>query len=76
VAAKVETGKRKALLVPARYVTSRYGIDYVTLLGKNRTVSEVPVQTAATAEPGRVEILSGANAGDTLVDPAHGGIRS
>ncbi len=76
VAAKVETGKRKALLVPARYVTSRYGIDYVTLLGKNRTVSEVPVQTAAAAEPGRVEILSGANAGDTLVDPAHGGIRS
>lgn len=76
VAAKVETGKRKALVVPASYVISRYGIDYVALLGKNGAVSEVPVQTAATAEPGKVEILSGANVGDTLVGTVQGGPRS
>lgn len=75
VAAKVETGTRKALLVPGGYVTNRYGIDYLTLLGRNGALSEIPVQTAASAEPGKVEILSGANAGDTLVGPARSGTR-
>lgn len=70
VAAKVETGVRKALLVPTGYVTSRYGIDYVTLLGKDGSAAQVPVQTAASSEPGKVEILSGASAGDTLVGAA------
>ncbi len=70
VAAKVEAGTRKALLVPAGYVTSRYGIDYVTIVAKDGSAAQVPVQTAASAEPGKVEILSGANAGDTLVGAA------
>jgi hypothetical protein len=72
VAAKVETGTRKALLVPASYVVSRFGIDYVSVLAKDGSVTEAPVQTAATAEPGKVEILSGASAGDTLAAPAKG----
>lgn len=67
LAAKVEIGTRKALLVPASYVTRRYGIDYVTVLGKGNTASQVPVQTAPVAEPGRIEILSGISAGDTLI---------
>lgn len=67
VAARVETGTRKALLVPTAYVTSRYGIDYVTVLGKDKSASQVPVQTAPSAEAGKVEILSGVSAGDTLV---------
>ena len=75
VAAKVETGTRKALLLPSSYIITRYGIDYVTLLSKNGTASEVPVQTTP-AEPGKVEILSGANAGDTLVGPVQGSPRS
>ena len=41
VAAKVETGSRKALLVPASYVTSRYGIDYVTVLAKDGSAAQV-----------------------------------
>lgn len=69
VAARVETGTRKALLVPAGYVTNRFGIDYVTLLGKDGSAAQVPVQTAASSEPGKVELLSGANAGDTLIGP-------
>ena len=67
VAASVETGVRKALLVPAGFVTNRFGIDYVTLLAKDGSATEVPVQTAATPEAGKVEILSGASAGDTLI---------
>jgi len=67
IAAKVEAGTRKALLVPASFVVSRYGIDYVTMLGKDGSASEVPVQTVPSSEAGKVEILSGASAGDTLI---------
>jgi len=67
VAARVETGQRKALLVPASFVTTRYGIDYVTLLARDGSGTEVPVQTAPAAESGKVEVLSGVRAGDTLV---------
>jgi len=70
VAARVETGARKALLVARSFITTRYGIDYVTLLAKDGSASQVPVQTAATADPARVEILSGASAGDTLIGAA------
>lgn len=70
VAAKVETGARKALLVPTSYITNRYGIDYITILAKDGSAAQVPVQTAASAEPGKVELLSGASAGDTLVGAA------
>jgi len=67
IAARVETGTRKALLVPKHFVTTNYGIDYVTLLAKDGSASRVPVQTARTADPGKVEILSGASAGNTLI---------
>jgi len=67
VAARVETGQRKALLVPASYVTSRYGIDMVTVLAKDGSAAQAPVQTGPAAEAGKVEILSGAVAGDTLI---------
>ncbi len=70
VAAKVETGARKALIVPAGYVTSRYGIDYATVLGKDGGAAQVPVQIAPSAEAGKVEILSGVAAGDTLIGAA------
>lgn len=67
VAASVETGSRKALLVPTAYVEQRYGIDYVTLVVKDGSASQVPVQTAPSSEPGKIEILSGVSAGDTLI---------
>lgn len=70
VAAKVETGTRRALLVPASYVTTRYGIDYVTVLAKDGSAADVPVQTAPSSEAGKVDVLSGANAGDTLIGVA------
>jgi len=67
VAARVETGTRKALIAPAAYVTTRFGIDYVTLLAKDGSAAQVPVQIAPTAEPGKVELLSGAAPGDVLI---------
>lgn len=67
VSAKVEVGTRKALLVPTSYVTNRFGIDYVSVLAKDGSSSSIPVQTSASTEPGKVEILSGANVGDTLI---------
>lgn len=76
VAAKVETGTRKALLVPASYVVTRYGIDYVTAVAKDGSAAQVPVQTAPSTGPGKVEILSGVVAGDTLAPPAPAGARS
>lgn len=67
VAARVETGVRKALTVPAAYIVTRYGIDYVTVLGKDGGATQVPVQTAPGPDAGTLEILSGAVAGDTLI---------
>ncbi|GGN47687.1 membrane protein [Novosphingobium indicum] len=72
IAARVQTGTRKALLVPDAYVTERYGIDYVTLVGKDGNATQVPVQTAPSAQDGKVEILSGVSAGDTLVASSKG----
>lgn len=70
VPARVEAGMRKAIVVPASYVTTRYGIDSVTVLAKDGSVAHVPVQRAPGSEPGTVEILSGVAAGDTLIGAA------
>jgi len=67
IAAKVQAGARKALLVPDSFVTRNFGIDYVTVLNKDGSASQVPVQTAPSMRAGEVEILSGVSAGDTLI---------
>ena len=66
VAAKLAAGTHRAMLVPRGYITTRYGIDYVTVLGKDGAGADVPVQTAP-ADGGQVQILSGVNPGDVLV---------
>ena len=70
MAARIETGSRKALLVPIQFVTNRYGIDYVTVLGKDGNAAQVPVQVAPSSAPGTIEVLSGVAAGDTLIGAA------
>ncbi len=70
VAAKVETGTRKALLVPKGFIVTRFGIDYVTVLSKDGSATQVPVQTAPSPDTGKVELLSGVAVGDTLIGPA------
>lgn len=70
VSAQVETGTRRALLVPRQFVRTSYGIDTVTVVGRDGTAAQVPVQTAPSSEEGKVEILSGLNDGDTIVGAA------
>lgn len=67
VRAGVRIGQRQALVVPRRYVSTRYGIDYVRLVSRDGAVSETPVQTTATSTGADVEILSGVRPGDVLV---------
>jgi hypothetical protein len=62
-------GQRLAVVVPARFIVSRYGVDYARALTKTGQVSEVVVQTAP-APDGAIEILSGLADGDTLVGAA------
>ncbi|MFM9935261.1 MAG: efflux RND transporter periplasmic adaptor subunit [Novosphingobium sp.] len=66
VGVSIEVGRRKAIVIPRRFVSTRYGIDYVDVLSADRHVSAVAVQTAPASDPGSVEILGGITAGDTL----------
>lgn len=62
----IAVGQRKAIVVPRRFVSTRYGIDYVDVVTADRQLTAVPVQTAPVADADKVEILSGVAAGDTL----------
>jgi RND family efflux transporter MFP subunit len=65
VGASIAVGERDGLVVPQRFVKTRYGVDQVEIVS-GKTLSAVPVQVAPVAEAGMVEILSGVGAGDTL----------
>lgn len=65
VGAAIETGRRNAIIVPRRFVTTRFGIDQVDVV-TNNSISAVPVQTTPVPGSDDVEILSGVGAGDTL----------
>jgi RND family efflux transporter MFP subunit len=71
IGAAIEVGSRNALAVPKPWVSTRFGVDYVDVVSGD-TVSAVPVQTAPLPD-GRVEILSGVGAGDTLFRAAGAG---
>lgn len=75
VRVQVKVGQRQALVVPAAYVDTRFGLDFVRILGPDGAAREVAVQTAAAPTPGQVEILSGARAGDVLIAPVAGAAR-
>lgn len=65
----VRVGERRALVVPRRYVSTRYGIDYVRLVRADGAASDTPVQTRAGPTADELEILSGLKAGDILSLP-------
>ena len=75
ITARVATGERQALVVPGGFVETSYGIDYVTIRVGKDSASRVPVQIAPSDDPARVEILSGAATGDTLIAPPTGARR-
>jgi hypothetical protein len=66
VRAQIKVGSRPALVVPRRYIVTRFGIDYARLVRADNTVSETPVQTTAGPTADMVEVLSGLQAGDVL----------
>jgi len=67
--ARLPVGQRQALVIPARFVTSRFGVDYVRVKGARGRFGDAPVQVAPGPEPGQVEVLSGLAAGDVLAAP-------
>jgi RND family efflux transporter MFP subunit len=66
VRAQVRIGERQALVVPRRYIVTRFGIDYARLVLAGGALSETPVQTTAGPDPQTVEILAGLRVGDVL----------
>ena len=66
VVAYVGVGQRNAIVLPKRFITTRYGLDYIQLLQKNGTILETTVQTASTGDPDLIEILGGLSIGDSV----------
>lgn len=66
VRAQIKVGSRPALVVPRRYIVTRFGVDYARLVRADNTVSETPVQTTAGPAADTVEVLSGLRVGDIL----------
>jgi RND family efflux transporter MFP subunit len=71
----IPTGKRPAIVIPSRYITTQYGVDYVRLEQPGGVI-EAPVQrgraTPTDATPDGIEILSGLKAGDVIRPPEPG----
>ena len=64
----IDAGTRPGFVVPAGFVTTRFGLDYVLLRQPSGTVVDTPVQRGQVQESG-LEILSGVTSGDVLVRP-------
>lgn len=67
VRVRLDIGQRKAIVVPRRFVATRYGVDFVRLVGPGGRAADVAVQITPTAIPDQVEVLSGLTAGDVLL---------
>jgi RND family efflux transporter MFP subunit len=69
----VSGGERPAVVIPARFIVTRFGVDFVKVQGADGRVIDVPIQRGRELPrpelPDGIEILSGLNAGDRLVKP-------
>jgi RND family efflux transporter MFP subunit len=71
----ISAGKRRTMVVPARFVATRFGLDYVRVVPAKGDATDVVVQVGAEVplaggEVGR-EILAGLKAGDLLAAPGN-----
>lgn len=66
IGVRLPVGERQAVVIPRRFVSTRFGVDYVRLANGGET----PVQTAPGPDADTVEILSGLVAGDRIAPPA------
>jgi len=68
----ISAGSRDSIVVPASFIVTRFGIDYARVR-KGNDVIDVPVQRGRFMPrpdmPDALEILSGLQAGDILVQP-------
>lgn len=75
----IEAGTRPGFVIPAHYIETRFGLDYVLLRRPDGAVVEVPVQRGEPhpdpAMPDGIEVLSGLHDGDVLMPPATAGAR-
>lgn len=62
----LDVGSRRGITVPARFVSTRFGLDYVDVLARDGAIAPVVVQTAPTGDARQVEILAGVAPGDVL----------
>ncbi len=69
VTVRVPVGQRRALVIPRRVVSTRYGIDFVRTVDRAGRVSEAPVQLGGPVSGDRVEVLSGLAAGNVVLVP-------
>jgi multidrug efflux system membrane fusion protein len=69
----IPAGEREAIIIPSRYIETRYGVDYVRLVRDGGVLIDAPVQRGGAAPteetPDGVEILSGLEPGDAIVPP-------
>lgn len=69
----IAAGERPGYVVPARYVETRFGLDYVRLRATDGTTVDAPVQRGRELPmpklPDGLEILSGLKPGDVLIRP-------
>ncbi|MHB0950739.1 MAG: efflux RND transporter periplasmic adaptor subunit [Allorhizobium sp.] len=68
---RLPVGERQALFVPQSALTSRYGVDYVTVKSGDTTIERAVVSAKPVTRDGvaMTEILTGINAGDEVVLP-------
>lgn len=69
----IAAGERSAFVIPASYVQTRFGVDYVLVRQNEAKVIDVPIQRGREHPrpdmPDGLEILSGLRPGDILVRP-------
>lgn len=69
----IAAGQRTAFVIPARFITTRFGVDYVRIRSAANLDIDVPVQRGRPVPsrdmPDGIEVLSGLNASDRLVRP-------
>ena len=69
----IAVDEREAVVIPRRYIRTRFGVDYVRLATADGGAVDMAVQTGperpSETYPDGVEVLSGLGAGDILVAP-------
>jgi hypothetical protein len=67
----IPVGERRAIIIPARYIVTRFGVDYVRLERTGGAIIEAPIQRGGAVPtdqmPDGIEILSGLSQGDAIL---------